>query len=157
MARQRSVEVGRLGDAAAQQRIEVHAVALLETFVLAHVGVDGVGVGARQQPFVEALHRQFARPAALRLGGRAALRTLVDGLGVWLGGRLGLGRCHDNSSIKLAISMATRAASRPLSSTRAQAWASFSTVRTAFAMGTWWSSCTRVMPAPLSLATSSKW
>jgi hypothetical protein len=40
---------------------------------------------------------------------------------------------------------------------RAQACASFSTVRMALAMGIWWSSDTRVTPAPLSLATSSKW
>ena len=58
----------------------------------------------------------------------------------WRGGRASAGVDHDRSSIRLAISTATRAASRPFSSARAQAWASFSTVRIALAIGSWWSS-----------------
>ena len=43
---------------------------------------------------------------------------------------------HSSSSSRLAISTATRAASRLFSSTRASAWAWFSTVRMALATGT---------------------
>ena len=75
-------------------------------------------------------------------------------------GRLGGGPArfvaHDQWSSRFAISTATRAASRPLSAARASAWASFSQVSTALAIGTLWSSPTRVTAAPLSLATSSK-
>ena len=110
----------------------------------------------RHQPFVQALQRDFARAAAGRLAPRPCLRGAGAGLAAACGGlRSVVG--HDRSSIRLAISTATRAASRPLSSARAQACASFSTVRMALAIGSWWSSDTRVTPAPLSLATSSKW
>ena len=61
-------------------------------------------------------------------GGREAGARLAGGLGV---------SAHARVSSKLAISTATRAASRPFSSARAQAWASFSTVRMALAIGRW--------------------
>jgi len=85
--------------------------------------------------------------------GRAARAAWACGFCGFLLGGVG----HERSSSKLAISTATRAASRPLSTARARAWSMFSTVKMAFATGSSWSSATRVTPAPLSLATSSKW
>jgi hypothetical protein len=128
--------------------VELRDVAAREVVEFADVGVDDTGVFARHQPLVQALQRKFARAPARRPGRRLAR-----------GGRLlgGNGFAHPISSSRLAISTATRAASVPFSSARAQAWASFSTVRMALAIGIWWSSDTRVTPAPLSLATSSKW
>ena len=144
----RRVGVERLGllDAAMQQRVEVGRIGLAEVVLLAHVGVDLAAVCAADQPLVEALHGELARAPA---------RTLRRGLARRFGRCVAAG--HDRSSSRLAISMATRAASRPLSSARAQAWASFSTVRMALAIGMRWSRLIRVTPAPLSLATSSKW
>jgi hypothetical protein len=72
-----------------------------------------------------AASRERRRAEGGAVAGRA--RLLLRGRG-----RFG----HVRSSSRLAISMATRAASRPLSSTRAQACASFSTVRMALAIGT---------------------
>jgi hypothetical protein len=145
--REHRVDRRGLRDAAVQQRIEVHRVAVGEALLLAHVRVDDARFGAAEQPLVQALQRGLARAPASR--------------GRTLAGRFGALLCrsfsHERSSIRLAISTATRAASRPFSSARAQAWASFSTVRMALAIGIWWSSETRVTPAPLSLATSSKW
>src|SRR6185503_10492579 len=105
--------------AAMQQRVEVLAVGTLEPFLLAHVCVDRHQLAAANQPFVQALQREFAGTAPRRL---ATAGT-------------GLGSHAQSSLIGLAISTGTRAASRPLSSTRAQACASLSTVRMALATG----------------------
>ncbi len=64
---------------------------------------------------------------------------------------------QSSSRSRLAISTATRAASWPFSAWRACAWARFSVVKIALAIGSWYSSAKRVTAAPLSLATSSKW
>ena len=140
MACEHRVELGGFANAAVQQRVQVHAVELVETLLFQQVGLDLGAIGLGHQPLVQALQRDLARAPPCRLR-RGAFR------------RRGV---HEMSSIRFAISTATRAASRPLSSTRASAWASFSTVRIALAIGSRWSSATRVTPAPLSLATSSK-
>ena len=126
-------------------------VALVEVVLLAHVGIHHAGVGAAEEPLVEALQRELARAAPRRLGAGAPARRAWAGVEAVASASAR----SRSSSRRWAISTATRAASRPLSATRAQAWASFSNVRTALAMAPW-SSPTRVTAAPLSLATSSK-
>src|SRR5678809_209336 len=80
------------------------------------------GVGATEQPLVEALQRELARasPRRLRLAaasGRALARRARDVL---------VFAAHESSSSRLAISTAARAASRPFSSARASACAGVS-------------------------------
>src|SRR5439155_15265742 len=94
-----------------------------------HVGIDDTGIGAAEQPLVESLQRELARLAPRRFRRRAARA----GAGALDARRLFV-RAHDSSSSRLAISTATRAASRPFSSARACACAVVSQVRMALAM-----------------------
>jgi len=133
------------------QGIEVHAVALVEAGEVAREGVNVGGFVLANQMLVQRLQGELARTGAGRFLGGLALRWhAAVGFG-------GLGHGQPICSSTWAISTATTAASRPLSVWRARACASFSTVRMALAIGIWWSSDTRVTPAPDSLATSSKW
>ena len=85
-------------------------------------------VGAADAPLVKALQDEFAGAAAGRFGPVTLNGRLARGLGLGVHAVV-----HSKSSSKLAISTATRAASRLFSTTRATAWASFSTVRMALA------------------------
>ena len=151
---QRSVQAGgeqgiqgiALLDAAVQQRIEVHAVGLVETREIAREAVDVGGLVAAHEVLVQRLQGELAGPGPCRFVGGLAR----------FGGALFV-HVQPICSRMWAISMATRAASRPFSVWRATACSRFSVVRIALAIGVWVSSATRETPAPDSLATSSKW
>ncbi len=117
------IELGRLLGAAAQEGVVVDRIGFMKTRQPLGEGVDlGDGLLAHQH-LIQALQGKLARAAA-GVAHRFTAFSTGDGFG------------HACDSSSRAISTATRAASRPLSCCRATAWAVFSVVRMALAMGT---------------------
>jgi hypothetical protein len=134
------------------KRVEVLLVALVEAFLLAHVGFDGAGVVAGQQPLVEALQGGFAGAAAGRLGrlgagggGLGPLRAvLVEGRVTQVFQQVG--HLDGHAGRVAAFFFGAGPGLRFVLDGQ-----------DGVGDGSLWSSATRVTPAPLSLATSSKW
>ena len=112
------------------------------------------GVGAAEQPLVQALQRELARRGGAPTSARA---RRVPARARWRAAALlrrrrsrqvvqQVGHLDRDAGRVAALLLGARPGLRLVL-----------VVRIALAIGSWWSSATRVTPAPLSLATSSKW
>src|SRR5262249_27651961 len=63
-----ALELGRIGDRAAEQQPEVVGVDLLEALGVGELARDGLGRGARELPLVESLQRELAGAAPAGAG-----------------------------------------------------------------------------------------
>ena len=112
--------------------------------VSGYLSEETVDIGDRvfsYQSLVQGLQGEFSRAAALRFAGSLASsgggQAAADLPRRTLRGCCCVGIGHCNSAIRFAISTATRAASRPFSTCRACACATFSVVRMALTTGNW--------------------
>src|SRR5271169_5751458 len=138
----RRLKVGMLSQHAAQQSGTQLYVVATKIFFFMHALLDLRHIRARQSPLIDALHHQFARTVARALGGCFDLCCLF---------------AHASAFFKFAISIATSAASAPLTVMRSSACSSVSVVRMALAMGMPYCNCTSPTPCADSLETISKW
>ncbi len=125
---------------AVQQLPEEFRVVTPQALLVARAFLDQPGALAGKPPLVDSLQCQLARTMAQALG-----RIVL------------LGVAHASAFNRCAISMATSAASAPLTFMRTSACSSVSVVRMALATGTPVRNCTSPTPRADSLETTSKW